>query len=281
MNTVMEALLITSFAAGLVATVNPCGFAMLPAYLGYFLGSGGGSRMDVARRALVVSGLMSAGFLVVFGVAGLLLTLGVRAIVEFIPWMAIIVGLGLMVMGVRAFRGFPLGIKLGSGRVDRTSVLRFGISYGLASLSCTLPIFLALIAGSFSRASVFEGVTAFIAYGLGMSLVITAVTVTLAFGHERITVLIRRSARYVDKISGVVLTLAGAFIVWYWATVLSSGAVELGSNRVVRWVDRLSSSLTDFVADRPLLVAGVLIVIVVGVVALMRSAHRADVSREA
>lgn len=280
LNHAMEALLITSFAAGLVSTVNPCGFAMLPAYLGYFLGSGGASRTDVARRALAVSGLMSVGFLLVFGVAGLLLTLGVRAIVEFIPWMAIIVGLGLVVMGVRAFRGFAVGIKLGSGRVDRTSVLRFGISYGLASLSCTLPIFLALVAGAFSRASVVEGVSAFIAYGLGMSLVITAVTVTLAFGQERIIALIRSSARYVDKISGAVLTMAGLFIVWYWATVLSSGAVELGSNGLVRWVDRLSSSLTDFVADRPLPVAGALTIIVLGVVAMTRSAQRADAKRE-
>ena len=27
-----------AFAAGLVATINPCGFAMLPAYLSFFLG---------------------------------------------------------------------------------------------------------------------------------------------------------------------------------------------------------------------------------------------------
>ena len=26
-----------AFTAGLVATINPCGFAMLPAYLSYFL----------------------------------------------------------------------------------------------------------------------------------------------------------------------------------------------------------------------------------------------------
>lgn len=275
----MEALLITAFAAGLVATVNPCGFAMLPAYLGYFLGTDA-ENGPPARRALSVSALMSAGFLLVFGAAGLLLTLGVRAIIEFIPWMALIVGVVLAVIGVRTYRGSPLGVQVGSGRVDRSSVLRFGISYAVASLSCTLPIFLALVAGTFARASILEGVSAFLAYGLGMSLAITAVTVTLAFGQTRIVRLIRDSARYIDKISGGILVLAGAFIIWYWATVLAAGSTALGSSGAVRWIDRVSSSLTTFVADRPLLVAGGLLVLVLAVIAAMRSGHGADARSE-
>ena len=35
---VIDAPLAIAFGAGMLATVNPCGFAMLPAYLGYFLG---------------------------------------------------------------------------------------------------------------------------------------------------------------------------------------------------------------------------------------------------
>ena len=33
-----------AFSAGMIATVNPCGFAMLPAYLSYFLGLEAGSQ---------------------------------------------------------------------------------------------------------------------------------------------------------------------------------------------------------------------------------------------
>ncbi|HSJ36530.1 MAG TPA: hypothetical protein VLB85_15900, partial [Acidimicrobiia bacterium] len=39
----MTVLLTTAFAAGMISTVNPCGFAMLPAYLGYFLGGAPGT----------------------------------------------------------------------------------------------------------------------------------------------------------------------------------------------------------------------------------------------
>lgn len=261
----MEALLATSFAAGLVATVNPCGFAMLPAYLSYFLAGSEVTGAQAIRRALAVSGLMAFGFLLVFGTAGLLLTLGVRVIVEFIPWLAVVVGAGLVVLGVRTYRGSSVTVSLGSGKADRSSVLRFGVSYAVASLSCTLPIFLSLIAGTFARATVFEGISAFIAYSAGMSLVITAITVTLAFGQDRIVRFIRSSARYINKVSGVVLTGAGLFIVWYWVTVLSSGATALASNGFVRSIDQLSSAITGFVRDRPLVVGGVLVLVVVAV----------------
>ena len=142
----MTALLATAFAAGLVATVNPCGFAMLPAYLSYFLGDETERSRPVAlARALRISGLVSLGFLVVFGAAGVLLTLGVRAIVTFIPWLALAVGVALVVFGVAVYRGRYLTVSLGSGRVNRTSVFGFGVSYAVASLSCTLPIFLSLV----------------------------------------------------------------------------------------------------------------------------------------
>lgn len=277
----MSALLATSFAAGLVATVNPCGFAMLPAYLSYFLGTSTEStRAASIRRALSVSALMATGFLLVFGTAGLLLTLGVQAIVEFIPWLAVIVGAGLVVLGIRTYRGRYLTVSLGSGRVDRSSVLRFGISYAVASLSCTLPIFLSLIAGTFARSTVFEGVSAFVAYSVGMSLVITAITVTIAFGQDRIVKLVRSSAKYVNKVSGAVLVGAGLFIVWYWLTVLSSGSIALADSGVVRWVDQLSSTITGFVRERPLVVAGGLVVIV-AIAALSVRRGSEDIATEA
>ena len=64
-----------AFAAGMVAAVNPCGFAMLPAYLGLYLGSGDtDGRTHLLRhvgRALLVGGLVTVGFVLLFGVAGL------------------------------------------------------------------------------------------------------------------------------------------------------------------------------------------------------------------
>ena len=47
-----------AFAAGMVSTINPCGFAMLPAYLSYFLGleGKGGEATASPGRSLAVVG---------------------------------------------------------------------------------------------------------------------------------------------------------------------------------------------------------------------------------
>src|SRR3546814_15394402 len=69
----IDAPLAIAFASGMLATVNPCGFAMLPAYLGFFLGQEGGDR-DVrasVRRPLGVGLSVSAGFPLVFSIVGL------------------------------------------------------------------------------------------------------------------------------------------------------------------------------------------------------------------
>ena len=64
-----------AFAAGMASAVNPCGFAMLPAYLGLYLGSSEEGDEDVhpvrhLGRALLVGGSVTAGFVVLFGTAG-------------------------------------------------------------------------------------------------------------------------------------------------------------------------------------------------------------------
>lgn len=252
----MTALLAAAFAAGMVATVNPCGFAMLPAYLGLFIGDKGPSR----GSALIVGGAVSIGFVAVFVVAGLLVATGVRAVIGWIPWLAAVVGVGLIVVGVAELRGIHVFSRLpGVRRAPRDGsflgLVGFGASYGIASLSCTLPIFLSLIAGAVAGRSFVESLSVFIAYGAGMSLVVIVLTVALAVGRDRVLRTIRPLAAHLGTISGWVLILAGGFIVWYWATVLASGGTTLGANPVVRIIERLTAGATGLVAADPLLAA--------------------------
>lgn len=262
----MTVALISAYAAGLVSTVNPCGFAMLPAYLGYFLGLDD-DESGAMGRALRVGGVVSLGFLVVFGVMGVLIVAGLRSLTDWIPWAALVVGIGLIGMGILTWRGRYVGLRVpqieakADTRSDR-SVFVFGVSYAVASLSCTLPIFLTLVAGTFTQTTFFGGVAAFLAYGAGMATVLLAITVGIAFGKDSILKRIRKMAPHLSKVSGAVLVMAGAFIVWYWATILSSGAVALSDSTSVRFIDELSATLTNFVADRTWLVAGVALVIV-------------------
>jgi cytochrome c-type biogenesis protein len=265
----MEIPFALAFTAGLVATINPCGFAMLPAYLSYYLGMDDedGSPGVGAGRGLVVAAVVSAGFLVVFGVAGALITLGVQAVVGALPWAAMVVGVGIVGLGVALLRGYELKAALPSfGRAHEGrglgGVFLFGVSYAIASLSCTLPVFLVVVASSIPQLGFVAGTATFLVYGLGMSTLLLGVTLAIAFGEQALIGWLRRSSRHVNRIAGGVLVLAGLYIVGFWATTLAGdGTTQLAP---VVWVERLSSQATNLVADRPLvvaLIAGVLVVV--------------------
>lgn len=275
----MTALLATAFTAGLVSTVNPCGFAMLPAYLGFFLGKGA-----TTAQALRVGGIVSAGFLLVFGVAGVVIAAGVTALAQIVPWLAIVVGFGLIGGGIWTLRGKYLMVRLpalrGRKGSDAWSLFVFGVSYAVASLSCTIGAFLALVGVTFTQASFAGALLAFLVYGLGMSLVLVGVTVAVAIGRDSIVARLRGASRYVTRVSGWIMIGSGAFIVWYWVSILASGSVVAGSSGAVRFIERASSSATSFIGMRPITIAAVALGVIGLVTILGRIRRSADQSVE-
>lgn len=266
----MEIPFALAFTAGLVATVNPCGFAMLPAYLSYFIGMDDEAAAPSAGgvgRGLLVGAVVSAGFLTVFGLAGVLITLGVQALVEVLPWAAMVVGVGVVGLGIAMLGGFEMRAVLpkvgtaGEGRELR-GVFTFGVSYAVASLSCTLPVFLVVVAGTIPQLGLLSGVTTFLVYGLGMSTLLLVVTLALAVGKRAIVSWLRRSSQYVNRIAGAILILAGSYIVVFWVSTLAGdGTTQLAA---VTWVEQLSSTATNWVAARATLLgvlAGTLIAV--------------------
>ncbi len=68
-----------AFVAGAIATANPCGFALLPAYLARRLDAGEADRrggFDGIIPAMGVGAATTVGFLLVFGLAGAAISLG-------------------------------------------------------------------------------------------------------------------------------------------------------------------------------------------------------------
>lgn len=231
----IDAPLALAFAAGLVATVNPCGFVMLPAYLSFFTGLGENGGGSTLARAVGVAGIISIAFLTVFGVAGVAITLSFQAMTAVLPWIALTVGVGVLVLGVAMAAGYEPVFRLpkaGTFRGGRGygSVFGFGVSYAVASLSCTLPVFLTVIATQTTRTGLLGGLATFLAYGAGMAFVLIAVTVALASGKQAFVGKIRRSVRFSNRISAALLIAAGSYIVWFWGTNLASGASAVSEN---------------------------------------------------
>ena len=241
-----------AFAAGLVATINPCGFAMLPAYLSFFLGleePDSDERPGVAGT-LRVGGIVSLGFFVVFSVTGLLINAGARAIIDWIPYLALGVGVAMVALGIAMWRGYELNVGFfkvqgGTAGRDTRSVFTFGVSYAVASLSCTLPVFLSVVVGSIASASFVGGFLTYIAYGAGMSALLMGVTLAVALAKQGVIARLKSMLRHVQRVSSAFLVIAGVYIVWFWADELSSDAGGQGAAAGV--VDGWSASLTNWV----------------------------------
>ena len=71
--------------------------------------------------------------------------------------------------------------------------------------------------------------------------------------------------------------LAGGYIVWFWATNLTSGAGALGAAGPFRFVEDLSQRVQDLIAASPLLVSAVLIAVIVAGIVAARVARRQGV----
>lgn len=257
----IDAPIALAFVAGLVATLNPCGFAMLPAYLSYFVGISGDdvseSRAETLRRSLVVGGTISTAFVAVFGFVGLLITAGFRAVTGIVPWLALAIGGAITILGVAMLRGYEPTVALPKAkRASKGQGLRpifgFGVSYAIASLSCTLPVFLSVVALQTQRTNLVSGVLTFVVYGVGMSMLLLGVTIAIGLGRRALVARLRRSVRLVNRISGGVLVVAGVYIVWFWTTNLRSGADALGDSGAFRFVESLSQRAFDLVGGNAL-----------------------------
>lgn len=248
----MEVPFALAFTAGLVATINPCGFAMLPAYLSYFIGvddEAPTSTVAGLRRGLLVSGVVSLGFLAVFGLAGALISFGVRSVIDALPWAAMVVGIGVAGLGVATLSGFELRTSLPQVRRGHDGrglrgAFWFGVSYAVASLSCTLPVFLVVVAGAIPQLGLLPAIATFLVYGLGMSTLLLVVTLAVALGKRSLVVWLRRSSRHVSRVAGAILVVAGGYIVVFWASQLAGGTSQ--SSAATR-VEQLSSTVTNWV----------------------------------
>lgn len=213
-----------ALTTGMVATVNPCGFALLPAYLSAFVGLDDGeerpSRARAVVQALKVSVVLTAGFVTVFALFGAVITKVFGGIEEHLPWATIVIGIALIGLGVYLLTGRQLIVnipKLNKGGADGTmfSMYLFGVSYAVASLSCTIGGFLVITSQTFGKGSYVSGVMVFVLYGVGMGIIVGVLTLAVALAKQGVVAKFRSLLPRMNRIAGVLLVIAGAYVAYY------------------------------------------------------------------
>ncbi|MFN8042864.1 MAG: cytochrome c biogenesis CcdA family protein [Mycobacterium sp.] len=213
-----------AFAAGMIAALNPCGFAMLPAYLALVVNGEQTSRPRAVGRALTATAAMAVGFLTVFGLFGLLTVSAASTVQQYAPYLTLVVGVVLVALGLWLLSGRELtalswnSARLGSRWTPTTrlgSMFGYGVGYAVASLSCTIGPFLAVTGSSLRTGSLLDGVLVYVAYAAGITLVVGVLAVAVALANSALIDRIRRVLPYLNRISGAVLIMVGLYVGYY------------------------------------------------------------------
>ncbi|MAT05891.1 MAG: cytochrome C biogenesis protein [Acidimicrobiaceae bacterium] len=261
-----------AFTAGMVATFNPCGFSLLPAYLGGFV-AGDDIAVPAAhrlRRVARVSAAVSVGFVVVFGTVGLVIDRIASEARQQLPWVTIVIGALLVGFGVASVAGWrprlPVPVpRLVAGGSGVAPMIAYGMTFAIASLSCTIGPFLA-VTGAAIDSSAWEAGMVYGAYALGMGLVVLVLTLGAAFAHSSIAKSLRGLSRVIPRVGGALMVFAGSYAIWYgrWELAVYDG--RLDRDPVVDRIEVIRLRLVGLVERvGPLQLVVLTAVIVVGV----------------
>ena len=273
-----------AFVAGMVAAFNPCGFAMLPAYLTLVIDPQSGGQLAAVGRALAATAAMALGFLAVFGSFGLLTVSVASTVQRYLPYVTLVIGVGLVVAGVWLLSGRELRApNLAGSRWAPTarlgSMFGYGVGYAIASLSCTIGPFLAVTGSSLRRGSPAQGVLVYVAYAAGIALVVGVLAVAVALASSSMVDRMRAVLPHINRISGLILVMVGLYVGYYGFYEIrlftANGSAE---DPVVSAAGRIQRALAGWVYTHGawpwLLALGVLVAAAAAVWARRRRVHR-------
>lgn len=271
----MSGLLTLAFAAGMIAPVNPCGFALLPAWITHALGDAAASPAPVRLLRALRTGLaLTIGFAGTLGLAGVVVSAGARGLIRAAPAIGLAVGLVLVLLGAAMLAGRSISLRLpsipGPAIEKLPSTIRmivFGVGYAAASLSCTFGILLAVIAQAQATASFAGLLLVFGVYAAGSATILLLVSVATATAGSLLTRRIAALARYGPNVTAVVLVLTGVYLTWYWYPAATGEALPSGRTDVVATV---SATVSGWLQGHTGLIAGlsiaaVLLVLLIGI----------------
>lgn len=270
---------LVAFLAGGLAILNPCGFAMLPAFLSLYVGAEEEQLPPARTRTLqgiLVGLLVTAGFLAVFTVLGAPIALGASQLAPAVPWIGFGIGIVMGAVALATLAGRRLEINVrrvrpGHDHRRPRTMLMFGVGYGLASLGCTLPIFLVVIGASLTGGGSLSAVIVFGAYALGMAVVLMALSVGAALLRNGVARVLAKALPHVRWVNGGLLLLVSAYLVYYWGMVLFSTVEQRVDDPVVSFMDGFTASAQAWVDSGGgvwLMLAAFAVVVVAGLATL-------------
>jgi cytochrome c-type biogenesis protein len=211
-----------ALVAGIFATFNPCGFAMLPAYLSFIIlgGDPAKSKRQAYSDAIKFSVLMGTGILVVFSIFAAFVIPFASSIQRYLPILTIVIGFLLIIAATSLLSGRNiLSAKLWSPSISPTGKLTtffgYGVTFALGSISCTIGPFLAITNSALSSSNVIQIFLTYLAFGLGTSITIGVLALVTATSNHLLQSNIRKVSRGINIFSALILLLVGLYLLYF------------------------------------------------------------------
>ena len=192
------------------------------------------------RTGLRLGSISGLGIVLVYFILGMifipLLLLGVTSIEGAITYFKPIVGVILVVMGILTM----FGIAINTGYItapfrrlkDRlrpskgpkrptfntTGLFLYGVGYGSASASCTLPAFLVLVFVSVRSGVVLDATITFLVFLVTLWLLMAVVSIMLTVSEERVKAGLMKYYIWIERVTGFVFIIAGAYLILLFLT---------------------------------------------------------------
>lgn len=213
----MNGLLALAFGAGMIAPINPCGFAVLPAVLAYTATGEHTSAGLAARisRGLRAGAALTIGFAGTFTVLGVAAALGLRQLIGAVPWAATVLAAMLTLAGLVMLAGRHIPIRLPGPHFGRNpqrplDMLLYGVGYAIASASCSIAILLSVISQALATSNVSGVLVVFGAYTAGSATLLLTVALLAAVANTVATQRMRPLMPHMTRIAGTILFASGS-----------------------------------------------------------------------
>lgn len=246
-----------AFVAGVVAALNPCGFAMLPGYLALVAQGGRAGPGPGLVRAVTATVVMALGFATVFAGFGVLAVSVADLVQRYLPVATLVIGVVLVIIGISQVLNRPLVSLRLTGAAARGapdgrlgSMFGYGVAYALVSVSCTIAPFLAVTGIGLRDKDIAASVGYLGAYVAGFAALVGVLAVTTVVSGAAVADRLRGWTRWAPTVGGVLLVIAGLYVAYYGGYELRMRG-SIGADPVIAWAGRIQQQLVGWAYQRP------------------------------
>lgn len=211
-----------SFLQGVLAFLAPCAVALLPGYILAFISRNPNAQTNLNTRlgrGLKLAFLSILGILLIYSIAGGLIIIAGQLLKDYMKWITVGMGGIFIVLGILMLLGKNISLSFNfqssTTNAEATEAFLFGVAYAIGALGCLFPLFLIVATQAMAAPTVWEGSSYILAYFVGMSGMMILTILLAVFAKEFLIKNLKKILPYMEKITGVLLVLAGIYIIYY------------------------------------------------------------------